>query len=169
LPGTIGWNARVQVNGAGMGVQTNAFGFNITGTTNMAIVIEACTNLANPIWSAISTNTLNGGSFYFSDPFWTNYPSRFYLVVGLTFAGLSEILWNPQIQTGDGSFGVQANQFGFNITGNSNLVVVVQACTNLATPVWSPVATITLNGGQSYFSDPQWTNYPNRFYQLSSP
>ena len=32
-----------------------------------------------------------------------------------------------------------------------------------------PVATNTLTGGQSVFSDPQWTNYPNRYYRLRSP
>jgi hypothetical protein len=83
------------------------------------------------------------------------------------------VLWNPQAQN-DASFGVQNNQFGFNITGNSNLVVVVEVCTNLANPVWSPVATNTLNtfvgtNGTSYFSDPQWTNYPARFYRLQMP
>lgn len=79
------------------------------------------------------------------------------------------VLWNPQVQTGDSSFGVQMNQFGFNITGSSNLVVVVEACTNLANPVWLPVSTSTLIGGTNYFSDPQWTNYPSRFYRISSP
>ncbi len=77
--------------------------------------------------------------------------------------------WNPQVQTGDGSFGVRTNQFGFKITGNNNLVVVVEASVDLVSPVWSPVATNTLTGGTSYFSDPQWTNYPERFYRLRSP
>jgi hypothetical protein len=93
---------------------------------------------------------------------------------GATFDGIPAMLWNPQAQTGDGFFGVQNNQFGFNITGSSNLVIVVQACTNLANPVWSPVSTNTLNiyvgtNGTSYFSDPQWTNYPGRFYRFRSP
>jgi BspA type Leucine rich repeat region (6 copies) len=79
-------------------------------------------------------------------------------------------LWNPQAQTGDGSFGV----FGFNITGSSNLVIVVEAATNLTDPAWVPVGTNTLNtfvgtNGTSYFSDPQWANYPNRFYRFRSP
>jgi len=78
------------------------------------------------------------------------------------------VLWNPQVQN-DASFGVQNNRFGFNITGTSNLVIVVEASTNLANPIWSPVATNTLTGGTSYFSDPQWTNYPGRFYRFSSP
>jgi hypothetical protein len=47
--------------------------------------------------------------------------------------------------------------------------VVVEASTNLANPVWSPVGTNTLTGGASYFSDPRWTNYPARFYRLRSP
>jgi hypothetical protein len=89
-------------------------------------------------------------------------------------SGAKVMLWNPQAQTGDGSFGVQSNQFGFNITGSSNLVIMVEAATNLSNPVWSPVATNTLNtfigtNGTSYFSDPQWTNYPGRFYRLRSP
>jgi hypothetical protein len=34
--------------------------------------------LANPVWSPLQTNTLTGGSCYFSDSQWTNYPGRFY-------------------------------------------------------------------------------------------
>lgn len=78
------------------------------------------------------------------------------------------VLWNPQAQNGDGSFGVQNNQFGFNISGTSNLVIVVEASTNLADSVWTPVSTNILTGGSSYFSDSQWTNYPGRFYRLRS-
>jgi hypothetical protein len=83
--------------------------------------------------------------------------------------GLPTVLWNPQVQTGDASFGVQTNQFGFNINGISNLVIVVEACTDLANPVWQPVQTNTLTNGSLYFSDPAWTNYPGRFYRLRTP
>ena len=75
---------------------------------------------------------------------------------------------NPVIQTTDGNFGVRTNRFGFSISGAS-ASVVIEACTNLANPVWQPVATNTLTGGTSYFSDPQWTNYPGRFYRIRSP
>jgi hypothetical protein len=97
-----------------------------------------------------------------------------YYLLGTTgwyspFGGVLAVLWNPQAPTSDASFGVRTNRFGFNITGNNNLVVVVEACTNLTNPVWSPVATNTLTLGSSYFSDPQWTNYPNRFYRFRSP
>jgi hypothetical protein len=80
----------------------------------------------------------------------------------------SAMLWLPQVRTSDGGFGVQSNQFGFNITWANGSVVVVEACTNLADPVWTPVGTNTLTGGSSYFSDSQWTNYPGRFYRLRS-
>ena len=91
-----------------------------------------------------------------------------------TFAGRPTVLWNPQAQTSGASFGVQSNQFGFNITGSSNLVIVVEAYTNLASPAWIVLGTNTLNtftgtNGTSYFSDPQWTNYPGRYYRLRSP
>jgi hypothetical protein len=49
------------------------------------------------------------------------------------------------------------------------MVVMVQACTNLANSIWSPISTNTLTGGSFYFSDPKWTNYPARFYRLRSP
>ena len=67
------------------------------------------------------------------------------------------------------SFGVQTNGFGFTISWATNISVVVEAGTDLANPIWSPVETNTLTGGSSYFSDPQWTNYPGRFYRLRSP
>jgi len=41
-------------------------------------VVEASTNVGNPIWLPVGTNTLTGGSSYFSDSQWTNYHGRFY-------------------------------------------------------------------------------------------
>jgi len=79
------------------------------------------------------------------------------------------VQWNLSTQISLASVGVQANQFGFNLTGASDQVVVVEACTDLANPVWLRVGTNTLTGGTSYFSDPQWTNYPGRYYRLRSP
>ena len=49
------------------------------------------------------------------------------------------------------------------------LVVAVDACTNLASPIWTPLQTNTLTADTLYFSDPQWTNHPTRFYRLRSP
>jgi hypothetical protein len=86
-----------------------------------------------------------------------------------TYGGRPTVLWNPQVQTADASFGVQTNQFGFTIAGSSNLVIVVEASTSLADALWSPVGTNKLVGGSSCFRDPNWTNSPTRIYRLRSP
>jgi hypothetical protein len=86
------------------------------------------------------------------------------------FFGYLAALWLPQVQTGDASFGVQANQFGFNIQWAGDMAVVVEACTDLAHPVWLPVSTNMLSSsGASLFNDPQSMNYPARYYRLRSP
>ncbi len=85
---------------------------------------------------------------------------------GPFFANRPTALWNPQVQSGGASFGAQAGGFGFTVTGTVGLVIVVDACTNLANPAWYPLQTNTLTNGSAFFSDPQWTNYPARFYRL---
>jgi hypothetical protein len=89
-----------------------------------------------------------------------------------TFGGWPAALWyqpNPTILGSGYGLGATSNGFGFTISWATNLSVVVEASTNLVNPVWNPVATNTLVGGTSYFSDPQWTNYPTRYYRLRSP
>jgi formylglycine-generating enzyme required for sulfatase activity len=85
---------------------------------------------------------------------------------GSTFGGLPTALWRPLVETSGADLGVRTNQFGLNIAWASGQTVVVEACTNLANPIWSPVKTNTLSDGSSYFSDPQWTNYIRRFYRV---
>ncbi len=82
-----------------------------------------------------------------------------------TFAGMRAVLWNPTIE----SAGVTNGQFGFNITGTANIPIVVEACTNLANPVWMPLQSMTLTNGVVYFSDPNWTNYSDRYYGIGFP
>jgi hypothetical protein len=90
LPGTAGWGTTfggrptalwlplLQTTDGSFGVRTNQFGFNITWASGQNVVVEACTNPANPVWLPLSTNTLSDGAFYFTDSQWANYPSRFY-------------------------------------------------------------------------------------------
>jgi BspA type Leucine rich repeat region (6 copies) len=55
------------------------FGFNLTGPASVGIVVEACTNLSNPVWLPVATNTLSGsGTSTFSDPQSSSHPRRFY-------------------------------------------------------------------------------------------
>jgi hypothetical protein len=87
---------------------------------------------------------------------------------GASYGGIPTVLWNAQAQTNNRHIGVQTNQFSFNITGTTNIPVVVEACTNLG-GAWVPLQSVSLTNGSFYFSDPQWTNYPGRFYRLRSP
>ena len=91
---------------------------------------------------------------------------------GPTFGGRPTALWflpHPIILDNGPSFGVQTNQFGFIISWATIVPVTVEACTNLSSPVWSAVQSVTLTNGSAYFSDPDWTNYPRRFYRLRWP
>lgn len=88
---------------------------------------------------------------------------------GAAFEGMPTVLWNPQVQTNDPSFGVRTNRFGFTITGTTNIPIVVEACTNSTGSAWVSVQSCNLTNGSLYFIDPQWTNYPARFYRLRWP
>jgi len=88
---------------------------------------------------------------------------------GSTFAGRPAVLWNPQAQTHDSSFGVRSNRFGFNIAGTAGIPLVVETTTNLSGAGWTIVQNCTLTNGSIYFSDPQWTNHPRGFYRIRSP
>ena len=88
---------------------------------------------------------------------------------GTTLGGLPTKLWNPQVQTRSATFGVRTNQFRFNVYGTADIPIVVEACTNLGSGTWIPLQTVSLTNGSFSFSDPQWTNYPGRFYRLRWP
>jgi hypothetical protein len=75
---TMGWFGFPIVRNTS--IQTNQFGFAITGTNTQVMVVEACTNLVNPYWLPVATNRITGTRSYFSDPLWANHPKRFYRV-----------------------------------------------------------------------------------------
>jgi hypothetical protein len=85
------------------------------------------------------------------------------------FAGLPAVVWNPLIQTSNASFGVQSNQFGFDIAGPTNSGVAVEASTNLASSGWTPLQTFTLTNGLAYFSETLQMNSSGRYYGLGFP
>jgi hypothetical protein len=90
LPGTTGWsssvagqpavlwNPVVQTGDGHFGVISNRFGFSVTSSSDLVVEVETCTNLAQPTWILLQTLNVTNGSAYFSDPGWTNFPTRFY-------------------------------------------------------------------------------------------
>lgn len=72
----------------------------------------------------------------------------------------------PRIQVTNESPAIGTNGFGFSITGYSNQLVVVEACTNLAAPSWLPLQTNIIGTDINFFIDPAWTNFPQRYYRL---
>jgi hypothetical protein len=73
------WNPQIQSSGASFEMSTNHFGFNITGTANIPIVVEVCTDLGSGVWTALTNVTLTGGLYYFSEPAETG-GGRFYRI-----------------------------------------------------------------------------------------
>ncbi|HTV62367.1 MAG TPA: leucine-rich repeat domain-containing protein, partial [Verrucomicrobiae bacterium] len=84
---------------------------------------------------------------------------------GTTFDGLPTTLWLPQIVAS----GVRTNEFSFYVDWAGGQSVVVEASANLSGSTWSPLQTNILTSNSWYFGDPQWTNYPSRFYRAVSP
>ena len=74
-----------------------------------------------------------------------------------------------QFDCSNGALSVVNGCLQMRLNGPANAVVVVEACTNLASPVWEPVQTNTLTSGQMDFIDPVPMNNAGRFYRLRSP
>jgi hypothetical protein len=136
------------------------------------------THLTNVLFLGNAPAIIEGGDF---GPF-GGCPATVYYLPGTTgwsntfglslwgMNGAPTALWKPVIQTGDGHFGVSNGVFGFNITNGSttNLPIAVMACTNLANPVWTSLTNLMLTNTY-YFTDPQWSNYPGRYYGIGFP
>ena len=83
------------------------------------------------------------------------------------FSDRPTALWNPEVVLNNGHSVSVTNQFAFDLTGNSNIAVVVETSANLN--LWTPLQSVILTNGSAHFSDPQWTNFPSRYYRLRSP
>jgi hypothetical protein len=76
------WTSTISGAGTNFPAKTNKFVFTITGPTNFSIVVQVCTNLANPqVWTPIKTNNLTNGTYIFSDPEQTDIYGRYYNVM----------------------------------------------------------------------------------------
>jgi len=146
----------IQTADGGLGLSGGQFGFNLSGSAGLVVIIEASTDLKN--WVPIQTNALVNGQVHFTDPHSALFPKRFYRV---RFASAS----SPQLllQAGAGGAAFVANRFGFNLSGMPGQTVVIEASTNLTS--WTPLLTNSLLIGYYYFNDPDSTNFSRRFYR----
>jgi hypothetical protein len=147
------------------GASPLAFGFDIRENTNFSGTVGNTLNISDlgPILTTFQT-AINDGN----NPPVLNLDYTYIYANGQDVGSVLSGTVQPStfVLT---DMGVRTNQFGFNIaeaTGASSVPFVVEACTNLSSPNWQPLAT---NTGSVYFSDPQWTNYPSRFYRIRSP
>jgi hypothetical protein len=128
---------------------------------------DECASLSSVFFLGNAPDAL--GQLFLTGP--SSIPTSIYYLPGTTgwgatFGDSPTELWNPHAT----SFTTAGGQFGFNITGPTNAVIVVVACTNLANPTWFPVSTNTLSSsGTSSFSDPQLPNNPNRYFRFTAP
>jgi len=125
---------------------------------------EDCSNLTTVYFQG-NAPMPDDGNIFLDDP------AAVYHLAGTTgwdptFGSVPAVLWNPQVTTS----GFTGGLYGFNLTGPTNAMIVVEACTDLSHPVWLPVVTNTLSGaGTSTFSDPQSGGHPVRYYRFRSP
>jgi BspA type Leucine rich repeat region (6 copies) len=192
------WGVRIPDSVTSMGVAAFEYCTNLSGINLPAKLasigisaFEFCRSLTNVTIPSGTTNigmrafysTTNLTAVYFrgnapnfgSNVFYGNNRVIIYYLPGTadwgaTFGGRPTALWKPQVQTNDGSFGVRSNQFGFTINWSSGRTVVVESCTNLSNPQWSPMSTNSIStDGTAQFGDRNWTNYPARFYRVRWP
>lgn len=72
------WPLRFLENDGRLGLREGQFGFTTCWGNGATVVVEACTNIMQPVWVPVATNVLAGGSVDFRDAQWTNAPQRFY-------------------------------------------------------------------------------------------
>lgn len=108
------------------------------------------------------------------DSFWNTHSAIGYYLPNTSgwsnmLDALPTVLWNPVAQTSDSNFGVENNKFGFNVTGTTNIPIMIEVCTNLANANWKPFQSCLLTNGSIYISDAQYLDLPNRYYRIRSP
>ena len=121
----------------------------VTGIGNEAFY--ECTRLTN-IFFMGNAPVLGGYNEFTSDDNTTAYylPGTSGWADFSDDSGMPAVLWNPLIQGSGSNLGVGCNQFGFNISGTPNIPIVIEACSNLASSVWTPLQSFTLTNGSFY-------------------
>ena len=94
LPGAMEWPAvpdpwagrptalwEPEISEEGLGMAAGQFGFQMNWAPGKSVVVEACTNMADPNWVPLETNVLADGTGTFNDPDGSNHVGRFYRAI----------------------------------------------------------------------------------------
>ena len=176
-----GANFAASLVSASSGIATNTVQFGITaigirpGSSSASWISSATTNtlvLGADALVALDTNTVAlgstaysgqlrsfGGQFQLSD---SVNPDYFGIVVKAAFStgtvtGSAATLASASYTNG---------QFGFSVTGTGGASYIVQATTNLVSPVWISLST---NTAPFTFTDPGTGSFSQRFYRVTTP
>jgi hypothetical protein len=144
-----------------------------SGVTDIAYAMfQLCTNLTSAFFQGNSPSVVGDpqdGPVFYDDPDVTVYYLPGTTGWSNTYQGVPAVLWNPEIRSNGANFVMTNHQFGFQITGTSNIPIVLQACTNLTSPVWTTLTNVNLTNGVFNFSEPMQTNAPGRYYRITAP
>jgi hypothetical protein len=165
VPSTVSTLANYAFDNNSLTTVTFPAGMNSLGAGGF----EYCTNLASAIFLGNAPTDPGFGFFNFNGN-----PVVYALTNASgwnpTFAGRPVVGLPGFLQTADSNFGLQANHFGFDITGPANLVLVVETCTNLVHPIWLPLQTNSITQqGAFHFIDPQGVTGASRYYRVRFP
>ncbi|MGA2247157.1 MAG: leucine-rich repeat domain-containing protein [Verrucomicrobiota bacterium] len=135
-----------------------------------------CSQLTNAYFKG-NAPSVNGGPGSLDDSLFHGDSGTAYYVPGTTgwganYGGWPTAPWyqpEPQILGSAFGLGAQGQQFNFTVSWATNASIIIEACTNLADPAWTPLATNVLVNGAVNFSDPQWVEYPSRYYRITTP
>lgn len=74
------WDQKAELRATNINLTNGLFGFDLTGSDGQSFVLEVATDLVQPLWKSLSTNTVVNGKAFLTDPAWENFPTRFYRV-----------------------------------------------------------------------------------------
>ncbi len=74
------WNAAVLTQDSTFGVRDGRFGFAVSGTPDIPVVVECCGDLRQPVWRAVESGFLTNGQFHFREIAPRGGENRFYRV-----------------------------------------------------------------------------------------
>lgn len=124
---------------------------------------STCFNLAAVYFQGDAPSLQEGSSFLY-DPLCIIYYLPGTVGWSSSLGGRPAVLWNPQVQ----NVGFRGNQFGFRVLGNY-MVLLVETAADITSNSWQPLQTITVTGGECYFTDTMSTNTQSRFYRIALP